>query len=30
LTYVPQDEDYTGEGIAIPVSLNFFWPDAWL
>jgi len=25
---VPQDEDYTGEGIAIPVSLNFFWPDA--
>jgi len=28
LTYIPQDEDYTGEGIAIPVSLNFFWPDA--
>jgi hypothetical protein len=28
LIYVPQDEDYTGEGIAIPVSLNFFWPDA--
>ena len=28
LTYMPQDEDYTGEGIAIPVSLNFFWPDA--
>ena len=30
LIYVPQDEDYTGEGIAIPVSLNFFWPDAWV
>ena len=28
LTYMPQDEDYTGEGIAIPISLNFFWPDA--
>jgi hypothetical protein len=28
LTYIPQDEDYTGEGIAIPLSLDFFWPDA--
>lgn len=28
LRYYPEDEDYTGEGIAIPVSLNFFWPDA--
>ena len=28
LIYKPEDEDYTEEGIAIPVSLNFFWPDA--
>jgi hypothetical protein len=28
LIYKPEDEDYTGEGIAIPISLNFFWPDA--
>jgi len=28
LTFMPEDENYTGEGIAIPVSLNFFWPDA--
>jgi len=28
LTYKPEDEDYTGEGINIPVSINFFWPDA--
>ncbi len=28
LTFKPDDENYTGEGIAIPVSLNFFWPDA--
>ena len=28
LIYKPEDENYTGEGITIPVSLNFFWPDA--
>ena len=28
LTYMPEDEDYVGEGISIPISLNFFWPDA--
>jgi hypothetical protein len=28
LTFKPDDESYTGEGIAIPISLNFFWPDA--
>lgn len=28
LTYFPNDENYTGEGIAIPINLNFFWPDA--
>jgi hypothetical protein len=28
LTFMPEDESYTGEGITIPVSLNFFWPDS--
>jgi translation initiation factor IF-3 len=28
LKYFPEDSDYTGEGINIPVSINFFWPDA--
>jgi hypothetical protein len=28
MKYYPEDESYTGEGITIPVSLNFFWPDA--
>jgi hypothetical protein len=28
LTFIPDDESYTGEGVAIPISLNFFWPDA--
>jgi hypothetical protein len=28
LKFIPQDENYTGEGIAIPISLNFFWPDS--
>jgi len=28
MTYMPEDEDYVGEGISIPISLNFFWPDA--
>jgi len=28
MTFKPEDENYTGEGITIPVSFNFFWPDA--
>jgi hypothetical protein len=28
LTFKPKDESYTGEGITIPVSINFFWPDS--
>jgi hypothetical protein len=28
MKFIPQDENYTGEGINIPISLNFFWPDA--
>ena len=28
LVYKPEDDSYTGEGIAIPISLNFFWPDS--
>jgi len=28
LIFKPEDENYTGEGIDIPISLNFFWPDA--
>jgi hypothetical protein len=28
LIFMPEDESYTGEGITIPVSLNFFWPDS--
>ena len=28
LKFFPEDEDYTGEGINIPVSINFFWPDS--
>jgi len=28
LKYKPDDEDYVGEGINIPISINFFWPDA--
>ena len=28
MKYIPQDEDYVGEGIDIPIGLNFFWPDA--
>jgi hypothetical protein len=30
LLYKPEDGNYTGEGIAIPISLNFFWPDSGL
>lgn len=28
LKFIPNDENYTGEGIDVPISLNFFWPDA--
>jgi hypothetical protein len=28
MKFIPNDENYVGEGIAIPISLNFFWPDA--
>jgi hypothetical protein len=28
MKFTPEDESYTGEGITIPISLNFFWPDA--
>ena len=28
MKYIPEDADYVGEGIDIPVSLNFFWPDS--
>ena len=27
LVFKPEDGNYTGEGIAVPVNLNFFWPD---
>jgi hypothetical protein len=30
MKFIPDDENYTGEGIVIPVSLNFFWPDSGL
>jgi hypothetical protein len=28
MKFIPNDENYTGEGINIPISLNFFWPDS--
>jgi hypothetical protein len=28
LKYIPKDESYVGEGITVPITLNFFWPDA--
>jgi hypothetical protein len=28
MKFIPQDENYVGEGIDIPIGLNFFWPDA--
>ena len=28
LKYTPTDENYTGEGMVIPVNLSFFWPDS--
>jgi hypothetical protein len=27
MKYKPNDENYVGEGIDIPIGLNFFWPD---
>jgi hypothetical protein len=30
LRFMPEDENYTGEGIAVPISLSFFWPDSGL
>ena len=27
LVFKPEDENYTGEGIAVPINLSFFWPD---
>jgi len=28
LKFIPNDDNYTGEGITIPISLNIFWPDS--
>ena len=28
LKFIPNDDSYTGEGITIPISVSFFWPDA--
>jgi len=28
LRFIPDDVNYVGEGINIPISVNFFWPDA--
>jgi hypothetical protein len=28
LKFIPNDDSYTGEGITVPISLNFFWPDS--
>ena len=28
MKYMPEDADYVGEGIEIPVTLSFFWPDS--
>jgi len=28
MKFIPEDENYIGEGITIPISLNFFWPDS--
>jgi hypothetical protein len=27
MKYIPTDENYTGEGIDIPININFLWPD---
>jgi hypothetical protein len=28
MKYIPSNEDYVGEGVELPISFNFFWPDA--
>jgi len=28
MKFIPKNEDYVGEGIELPIGLNFFWPDA--
>lgn len=28
MKYIPNDENYTGEGINVPIGINFFWPDS--
>lgn len=28
MKFIPNDVDYVGEGIDVPISLNFFWPDS--
>jgi hypothetical protein len=28
MKYIPNNENYVGEGIDIPIGLNFFWPDS--
>jgi hypothetical protein len=28
MKFIPNDENYTGEGIEISIGLDFFWPDA--
>jgi hypothetical protein len=28
MKYIPSNEDYVGEGVDLPISFNFFWPDA--
>jgi hypothetical protein len=30
MKFIPNDESYTGEGITVPISLDFFWPDSGL
>jgi hypothetical protein len=30
MKYFPKEGDYAEEGIVVPVSLNFLWPDAWV
>jgi len=27
MKYIPTDENYIGEGIDIPININFLWPD---
>jgi hypothetical protein len=28
MKFIPNDENYVGEGINVPISVDFFWPDA--